>query len=52
VNTEQSLGAELANRNAGSKVRVTFMHVAWITNATITIGSPSTSDYSFGFLFP
>jgi predicted metalloprotease with PDZ domain len=53
VNTKQSLDAALANRKAGSKVRVTFMHIAWLANTTITMRSQaSTSDYSFGLLFP
>jgi c-di-GMP-binding flagellar brake protein YcgR len=53
VNTKQSLDAALANRKPGSKVRVTFMHIAWLANTTVTIRSQtSTSDYSFGFLFP
>jgi S1-C subfamily serine protease len=52
VKTEQSLAAELANRKAGSKVRVTFRHGAWLMNTTITIRSGPTLNDSFGLLFP
>ncbi len=52
VKTEQSLAAELANRKAGSKVRVTFRHSAWLMNTTVTIRSGPTLNDSFGLLFP
>jgi hypothetical protein len=52
VTTEQSLAAELASRKAGSKVRVTFKHNAWLMNTTVTVRSGLTLNDSFGFLFP
>jgi len=52
VKTEQSLAAELAKRKAGSKVRVTFRHSAWLMNTIVTIRSGPTLNDSFGLLFP
>jgi S1-C subfamily serine protease len=52
VSSEQSLDSQLANRKAGSKVRVTFMHSAWMIEATVRIGSLPVTDHTYGFLFP
>src|SRR6266404_662546 len=52
VKTEQSLAAELANRKAGSKVRVTFRHSAWLMNTIVKIRRGPTLNDSFGLLFP
>jgi hypothetical protein len=53
VGTEQDLDAKFANREAGSKMVATIMHSSWSYNVTITMEGPdSTSDHSFGLLFP
>ena len=53
VGTEQDLDAKFANREAGSKIVATIMHASWSYNVIITSdGDVSTSDHSFGLLFP
>lgn len=37
VNSDEALEADLANRKSGSKMSVTFMHIAWVMQATVTI---------------
>jgi hypothetical protein len=53
VKTRLSLDAELENRLPNSKVSLTFMHTAWVMNATVTIGSRAPdSGIVWGLLFP
>jgi hypothetical protein len=37
VTSDETLNTELASRKPGSQVRVTFMHIAWVMEATLTI---------------
>ena len=37
VTSDETLNTELASRKPGSQVRVTFMHIAWLMEATLTI---------------
>jgi PDZ domain/SPOR domain len=37
VTSDETLNIELASRKPGSQVRVTFMHIAWVMEATLTI---------------
>lgn len=37
VTSDEALNTELASRKAGSRIRVTFMHIAWLMEATLTI---------------
>ena len=37
VTSDDTLNTELASRKPGSQVRVTFMHIAWVMEATLTI---------------
>jgi membrane-associated protease RseP (regulator of RpoE activity) len=43
VTSDETLNTELASRKPGSQVRVTFMHIAWVMEATLTIES----EFSF-----
>jgi len=53
VRTRRSRDAELENLLPNSKVSLTFMHTAWVMNATVTIGSRAPdSGIAWGFLFP
>jgi hypothetical protein len=48
VNSEQALNDEIASRKPGSKVVVRFMHIAWVMDTTVTIGTSSSNvDYYF-----
>jgi len=37
VKSDETLNTELASRKPGSQVHVTFMHIAWLMEATLTI---------------
>ena len=42
---------EIAERKSGSKVIVTFMHIAWVMNATLTVPDPRDNlHYSIYYL--
>jgi hypothetical protein len=43
VANEEALYSEMSQRKPGSKVVVTFMHIAWAMNATLTVPSPGDS---------
>jgi hypothetical protein len=52
VKSERALGAQFANREAGSKIIATIMHGGWTYDVTITKADVHTFDHSLGFLFP
>ena len=49
LKNQQSL-YEIAARKPGSKVIVTFMHIAWVMNATLTVPDPA-DDVRYAIIY-